>query len=83
MGWSLFLESRLQTIQIFIGILNIGTSFVTIVCQGKLQQLLPILVLREYVGFDSGFRFEIVMFCFGLRIRVGLRGLIGVFFTVS
>ena len=31
------------------------------------------------MGFDSGFRFEIVMFCFGLRIRVGLRGLIGVF----
>ena len=69
MGWSQFLESRLQTIQVFIGILDIGTSFVTIVCQGKLRPLLPNLVL----GFNSGFGFKIVMFCFGSRIRVILR----------
>ena len=34
------------------------------------------------MGFDSGFGFEIFVFCFGLGIRVGLRGLIGVFSRV-
>ena len=34
------------------------------------------------LGYGSGFGFEIFVFCFGLGIRVGLRGLIGVFSRV-
>ena len=35
------------------------------------------------LGFDSGFGFQIFVFCFSLGFKAGLRGLIGVFDTAN
>ena len=55
--------------------------------QEFLQQLLWLnfrywVFFQVGLGFDSGFGFQIFVFCFSLGFKVGLRGLIGVFSRV-